>query len=69
MIGISKEDLESSRPNIDVLSGINFCLNAFYEDKTHYVSEDCIAGRLSYEELIGVLLLARDYVTLLENNE
>lgn len=57
----SKEVLEESRPKIDVLDGINFALDRLYSDKEKNIT-DCAARGMSYEELIGVLLLARDEI-------
>ena len=51
--------LEERRPTITALEGINFCLKRLYEDKTKRIGEEVVAN-LTFEELIGVLLLARD---------
>jgi len=49
----SKKLLESSRPSIYVIEGINFVLNSLYKDKKHSISEEVVKD-LTYEELIGV---------------
>ncbi len=61
MKNITKEELEQGRPTIDVLEGLNFCLDQLYEDREHTFYQDIVKG-LTFEELIGVLLLARDEV-------
>jgi hypothetical protein len=62
MKGIKKEQLEETRPQqIDAEEGLDFCLNALYADKKHTI-EEYVVHNLTYEELIGALLLARDTV-------
>lgn len=57
----SKELLEEGRPDIDTLEGIDFCLSNLYKDRKHFVTEEFVRG-LTFEELVGVLLLAKDAV-------
>ena len=59
MNDISYEALEDSRPNISSLEAISFCLLQLYNDNEHGI-DDYVVGMLTYEELIGALLLARD---------
>ena len=52
--------LEGRRPTtITALQGIDFCLEQLYGDKTKEITDEVVAG-LTFEELIGILLLARD---------
>ena len=51
--------LERSRPNITALKGVNFCLDQLYKDKTKSITDE-IVQHLTFEELIGALLVARD---------
>ncbi|MEI7832426.1 MAG: hypothetical protein WCJ56_04425 [bacterium] len=50
---------ENLRPETDVESNIDFCLNLLYKDNKHSTSDDVVAG-LTFEELLGTLLQARD---------
>jgi hypothetical protein len=61
MKDFTKEILESSRPNESVETCLEHCLTSLYEDNTHY-TDDSISPSLTYEELIGALLLARDTI-------
>lgn len=56
------EIIESNRPAIPLLEAVNFCLERLYEDRGHGFT-DSIAKDLTYEEVIGALLLARDDAT------
>ena len=60
----TKSELESGRPDEDALDLIDFCLDALYADKIHTIDQDFANNRLTYEELIGTLLKAKD--TLIE---
>ncbi len=62
MKDFSQETLETGRPRIDAIDGINFCLQNLYAD-TKKNCDDIVAGCMSYEELIGALLVARDELT------
>lgn len=61
MKDVTQQELEESRPHIDVDEGIDGCLNALFKDKKHKTTEEIVRG-LTFEELIGVLLLARDEI-------
>ena len=56
-----KEELIGTRPKDSAEHCINFCLDALFEDKKHYFTQDVCKG-LTFEELIGALLLAQDLV-------
>lgn len=55
----SKEVLESSRPQIVAYEAVDFCIRQLYADRRHKLDDE-VARRLTYEELIGALLAARD---------
>ncbi|MBA4073625.1 MAG: hypothetical protein C0508_01205 [Cyanobacteria bacterium PR.023] len=59
----TKKELESRRPHLSGLKGINFCLSELYADK-HKSIDGVVAGHCTYEELIGSLLVARDELKL-----
>lgn len=61
MKGASKEILEEGRPNYSAGHCINFALNKLYDDKTKRPTEEAVKN-LTYEEIIGALLLARDAI-------
>jgi hypothetical protein len=55
----SKKVLQSSRPQVDAYTAIDFCLQQLFKDKTKKLA-DKVAGCCTYEELIGALLQGRD---------
>ena len=55
----TKEMLESERPNHSASHCINHALEALYNDDTKRLDDEVVSG-LTYEELIGTLLLAKD---------
>lgn len=57
----SKEELESSRPNIDPHNAIDFCLKKLYADRKHCIEDEIVKG-LTFEELIGALLVTKDFL-------
>ena len=59
MKDILPETLEAGRPNYSARHCIDHALNALYEDRTKCLGDE-VAKNLTYEELIGTLLLARD---------
>jgi len=61
MKDVSIETIESGRPSVDTLEGIQFCLNALYADQQKRSCENVVNG-MTYEELLGILLLARDEI-------
>ena len=58
----NRKKLESSRPMGCALDLIDHCLSRFYRDKDHFTEEVIISG-LTFEEVIGALLVARDELT------
>lgn len=64
----SQQYLEEGRPNITALDGVNFCLEQLYLDKTKNVTDE-IVRNLTFEELIGVLLVARDQLEAIVGEE
>jgi hypothetical protein len=67
----SKRLLTLYRPTITAEEAINFCLDRLFEDKEKKVGYEVVKG-LTFEELIGALLLAKDaqeiegYIRVLE---
>jgi len=59
MKNCSKDQLEASRPDQTALDAVGFCLDQLFEDTDTELGNEVVNG-LSYEELIGALLLARD---------
>lgn len=58
----NKESLEAERPKqIGGHASIMFALERLYADSEHEITEEIVDG-LTFEELIGALLLARDTV-------
>jgi hypothetical protein len=63
MKNTTKQKMEASRPNVSVEQAIKFCLDQLSRDKKHEMG-DYVCNELTYEEVIGALLLARDQVNL-----
>ena len=63
MKDLTRQLLESHRPSTDALTTINYCLDALFEEKEKRV-QDFAVKNLTYEELIGALLLARDHISV-----
>ena len=63
----TQEALEDSRPSAHALEAIDHCLNQLYKDKVCTVTQLVVYG-LTFEELIGALLLARDGVEMTTGN-
>ena len=59
MKGHSKKFLESSRPALPGEQTVKYCLKRLFQDKNKKL-EDLVCDQLTYEELIGALLQARD---------
>lgn len=59
----SQEILEESRPNVSPAEAVDFCLRQLYRDRRHE-TEDEVVARLTFEELIGALLLAKDEIEI-----
>lgn len=63
MLDVSQEELESgiSNTKIDAESSVGFVLKKLYEDKEHGVEDEVVNG-LTFEELVGALLLAKEHI-------
>ncbi len=68
MKGYTKAELEAERPSISSVEGLDFCLRQLYKDRKHRVTDE-IVNYLTFEELIGALLLAQDALRRLESIE
>jgi hypothetical protein len=67
MKGYTEQELCQGRPSVSVGYAIDHCLKCLFDDRTHDFTGKLTDGiGLSYEELIGTLLLARDLVNLFE---
>lgn len=64
----TKKQLEASRPNVDTLDAITFCLDRLYADQNTKTSDEVVKG-LIFEELLGALLAARDLAQPLNDDE
>ena len=58
------EELEETRPDGEAKDLINFCLKRLYSDRKHSILNNVVDG-MTYEELIGTLLKARDELATL----
>ena len=67
MIGRTQQELESGRPSIDASEAVDFCLTQLYSDREHTLDDE-VCHNLTYEELIGALLLALDIATIATPN-
>jgi hypothetical protein len=54
-----KEEIEGSRPSVDVEQAVEHCYDALIADKKHRITEHIVAS-LTFEELLGTLLLVKD---------
>lgn len=64
----TKEQLENNgRPDLTAKELVDFCLDQLYKDKKHSLSDEVVKDYLTYEELIGTLLVARDSIEELDN--
>ena len=61
MKDISKEQWERTRPREDTLQVVTFCLTQLFKDEEHERTDE-ISDKLTYEEVIGALLKARDEI-------
>ena len=59
MKDILEETLRSSRPKVGGKFAVQHCLHHLYKDNKHCLEEEIVKG-LTFEELIGALLLAQD---------
>ena len=58
----TKDQIEESRPTDSCLYLLNYCLDLLYSDKSHSFRELITDSGLTFEELLGALLVARDAV-------
>ena len=58
----TQSELEAGRPQISAGEAISYCLRRLYEDQEHKLA-DFLAPHLTYEEVIGALLLGIDAVS------
>jgi hypothetical protein len=68
MKDFTREELESGRPEKTPGEVIEYCLDKLFEDQEHSFQDE-VSLHLTYEELIGALLCARDAVEELEEVE
>lgn len=61
MKNISRKTLKQYRPKELPISCIDYCLECLYKDNEHFTT-DSVTKNLTYEEVIGALLLARDII-------
>ncbi len=54
-------ELVSGRPTVSAEDAIEHCLQCLFRDSTKTTAEE-VVNELSFEELIGALLLAKDLV-------
>jgi len=62
----SKEKLETMRPDCSDRTCVEHCLTNLYDSKTLSI-HDYVTPGLTYEELIGALILARDAIDQRDN--
>jgi len=55
----SRQELESSRPERSAQECVDYCLEQLYRDRSKTIADTC-AGEMTFEELIGALLAAKD---------
>ena len=59
MKDFTKKELEEGRPNLSTEEAVVFAFDRLFEERTKNTSDEVVRG-LTFEELIGALLLARD---------
>lgn len=59
MKDVSRQTIESGRPDQSPLTCINHCIDMLDRDQTKSVTDDVVQW-LTFEELLGALLHARD---------
>ena len=64
----SKQDFETTRPDKNTVSAIQGCLNKFYKNKKKSRFDKICKG-VTYEDVIGALLLGRDAAKELERRD
>jgi len=61
----SKQAFETTRPDWDSKAAIQYCLTKMYKNQKKKTGDKIVKG-LTYEDIIGALLLGRDAVEELE---
>jgi hypothetical protein len=59
MRDLTREELEDGRPSYGPSHTIGYCLEQIFKDRMKS-TKDLVVGYLTFEELIGALLQARD---------
>ena len=67
MKNVSKEVLLSSRPNLSAKEAVDYCLERLFCE-LNKTTADYLADKLTYEELIGALLLSSDFIYARRND-
>lgn len=57
----TENELREERPEISAKEAVKFCLKQLFQDKEHTLEQEVALG-LIYEEVIGALLLAEDFL-------
>ena len=68
MLDHGRADLEGIEAEVSIEEAIEFCLRKMDEDKAHTVGQEIVKG-LTFYEVIGALILARDAVNAFETME
>lgn len=63
MKDLSEEEMRSSRSQFSLSHTVAHCLTQLFADQEHNFNDEIVKG-LSFEELIGTLLLAEDSTKL-----
>ena len=61
MRDLPQRELEAWRPDLTARQAVDFALTRLYADRQHEVTEEVVSN-LTFEEVIGALLLARDAI-------
>ena len=65
----SQEELERTRPPCGIKPTVDFCLSRLFADRRRKITDE-VCEQLSFEELIGALLLSRDLaVSMLDETD
>lgn len=68
MKDFTRETLEAGRPTVEAEQAVAFCLDGLYADRSKRTVDQVVPG-LTFEELIGALLLARDAIRRAQEDE
>lgn len=68
MKDVSEEVCESGRPEVSAEVAVKRALRVLYKDRSRSVMEEVVHD-LTFEELIGTLLLARDAIDELRDQQ